>query len=178
MDNREQLIRDYLAEESKAVEALPMVQILEAIDLIKEARRNRKKIFTMGNGGSSATASHMAVDFAKNTRDCDLPSIRTICLSDCTPAVTAFANDEGYETIFAEQLKILADPGDVLIGISGSGNSANILNALTAAKALGVKTIGFSGFKGGKMIGMVDIPIIVDTDSIERVEVVQTHPLV
>ncbi len=170
MDLREQLLKVYISELQKTIDILPLDQILKAAERIDQARLEGRTIFTMGNGGSSATASHMACDFAKNTRDPEIPAIRAICLSDSTPTLTAFANDEGYETVFAEPLKALAVPGDVLIAISGSGNSPNILRGLKAAKALGVTTIGLSGFKGGKMISMVDIPINIDTDSIERVE--------
>lgn len=170
MDIRKQLIKDYLSELQKTIDILPIDQMLRAVDVIQKARMEKKTIFTMGNGGSSATASHMACDFSKNTRDPAIPAIRAVCLSDSTPTLTAFANDEGYETVFSEPLKALAEPGDVLIAISGSGNSLNILRGLEAAGELGLTTIGLSGFKGGKMIGMVDIPINIDTDSIERVE--------
>ncbi len=170
MDHREQLISTYLLELKKSLDQLPVGQILQAVDVIQKARLKKKTIFTMGNGGSSATASHMGCDFSKNTRSPELPAIRMICLSDSTPTITAFGNDEGYETIFSEPLKALANAGDVLIAISGSGNSPNILRGLETAKSLGMTTIGLSGFKGGRMIHMVDIPINIDTDSIERVE--------
>jgi len=170
MDHRESLINSYLLELKNALDHLPTDQILKAVDVIQKARLEKRTIFTMGNGGSSATASHMGCDFSKNTRSPELPAIRMICLNDSTPAITAFGNDEGYDKIFSEPLKALADAGDVLIAISGSGNSPNILRALETAKNLGMTTIGLSGFKGGKMIELVDIPINIDTDSIERVE--------
>ena len=167
---KQEWVNEYIGLLNQAIDKMPVDQIVRAAEMIHSARLEQKMIFTMGNGGSSATASHMACDFSKNTRVPYLPAIRTMCLSDSTPTLTAFANDEGYEKVFSEPLKALAEPGDILIAISGSGNSANILRGLETAREIGLKTIGLSGFKGGKMISMVDLPINIDTDSIERVE--------
>ena len=96
--------------------------------------------------------------------------MRAICLNDNIPSVMAYANDEGYEVIFSEQLLALGKPGDVLIAISGSGNSANILKVMETARQMQIKIIGLTGFEGGKMKDMTDICLIVPSDSMEMIE--------
>ena len=124
----------------------------------------------MGNGGSAATAAHMACDFAKNTRMPGLPRLKAVSLADNLATLTAYANDEGYENVFSEPLRTLAEAGDVVIAISGSGNSPNIIKGLQTARELGLTTVGLTGFQGGKLKDYADICLIVDSDSIERIE--------
>ena len=102
-----------------------------------------------GNGGSAATASHWVNDLCKATRCAGRPLVRATCLSDNTSWLTALANDEGYERVFAAQLENLGRPGDVLVMISASGNSPNLLAASDTAQALGIDTVGLLGFDGG-----------------------------
>lgn len=123
------------------------------IQILEHAYHNNKRIFMFGNGGSGATASHFCEDLGKGTLNGkkDIKRFKTISLTDNTPYILALANDEGYETIFVEQLKNLAEPGDVAIGISGSGNSLNVLRAIDYANKNNVITIGMTGFDGGKL---------------------------
>jgi D-sedoheptulose 7-phosphate isomerase len=110
-------------------------------------------VFVMGNGGSAANASHFAQDLAKGTR-LNLEQekrIRALSLTDNLPFVTALGNDDGYHTIFEQQLRTFAKPGDILIAISGSGNSPNIIHAIEWANKNGLVTIGVTGFEGGKL---------------------------
>ena len=112
----------------------------------------------------------MACDFGKNTRSADKPRLRVISLTDNLATLTAYANDEGYETVFSEPLKSLAEPGDLVIAISGSGNSPNVLNGVKTAHAMGLMTIGLTGFQGGKLKGLVDVCLVVPSNSMEQVE--------
>ena len=147
-----------------------MDSIQKAIDVLHEARLNGRKVFIMGNGGSAATASHFACDLGKGTLMPGLPRFRVIALTDNMSLFSALANDFGYDQVFCEQLKSLIQPGDVAIGISGSGNSANVLNAILAARELGAITIGFVGFDGGRLKSMVDRCVHVPCDCMEQVE--------
>jgi D-sedoheptulose 7-phosphate isomerase len=126
-------------------------------DAVHDAYRRRKFVFLIGNGGSGSNASHFCEDAGKCTlRRADMdddakPRLRILSLTDNTPYITAWANDEGYERVYAEQLKNLASPGDLLIAISGSGNSPNILRAVEWANRNGLKTFGCTGYSGGKL---------------------------
>ena len=104
----------------------------------------------MGNGGSAATASHFALDLAKNTIIPGAPRVKAISLTDHVPLITAWSNDTAYEHIFAEQLANMMEQGDAVIGISASGNSLNIINALNVAKESHAATIALLGAKGGR----------------------------
>lgn len=124
----------------------------------------------MGNGGSASTASHFVCDLAKRTRVPGWPNFRVIGLTDNMAIFSAYANDEGYDTVFAEQLNNLVNPGDVVIGISASGNSANVLNAISLANSRGAKTVGFVGLNGGKLITMAQYILHAQTDRIDQAE--------
>jgi D-sedoheptulose 7-phosphate isomerase len=124
---------------------------------LERARRQKKTVFIMGNGGSAATASHIANDFAKTAYVEGAPRIRALCLADNVSLITAIANDISYDDIFSEQLKALATKGDLVVLISGSGNSPNVLRAAQYARANKLKTVGLLGFDGGKLKNMVDV---------------------
>jgi len=138
------------------------------VSLLNDAMEDKRTVFIAGNGGSAASASHMCEDLAKGT---GLP-IRVVSLTDNTPYITALANDEGYENIFTGQLRTMADPGDFLIVISGSGNSRNIVKAVEWAKSRGLETFGLLGFDGGKLASMVDGKIHVRCDDMGMVEAI------
>ena len=112
----------------------------------------------------------MACDFGKNTRSPDRRRMRVISLNDNIPTMMAYANDEGYENVFSEPLISLAEEGDIAIAISGSGNSPNVLKGVQTANQLGLKTIGLTGFEGGKLVGLVDKCLIVPSNSMEQIE--------
>ncbi len=166
----QQNIHDYISTLQATIERLPQPLIAQVVDVLEEARLQGRQVFIMGNGGSASTATHFVCDLAKNTRQEGLPHYRAIGLTDNMAIFSAYANDEGYETVFANQLANLIRPGDIVIGISASGNSKNVLNAVAEAHKHRAMVIGFSGFDGGKLAGMVDINIHVDSHVIEHVE--------
>jgi D-sedoheptulose 7-phosphate isomerase len=128
------------------------------------------QIFVMGNGGSGSTASHLACDINKGCCIDLEKKFKMICLNDNLPTLLALANDLSYEAVFEEQLKNFFNPGDLVIGISGSGNSENVLRAIGFAGRNGGRTIGWSGFGGGRLAGMVDLPFVVESDDMQQVE--------
>lgn len=154
----------------KELNSISTKRIVEISTALQVARENKKRVFVFGNGGSAATASHMACDLSKNTRQPGQPPLKVISLVDNLAELTAYANDDGYENIFSQPLLSLAEAGDIAIAISGSGNSPNVLNGIHTARQMGLTTIGLTGFKGGKLKEIVDICLVVASDSIERIE--------
>jgi D-sedoheptulose 7-phosphate isomerase len=133
------------------------------IQTLLDARERGATVFFIGNGGSAATASHFANDLAIGTNHYDKP-FRAISLTDNVPIITALANDFGYEEIFVRQLRILGKKGDVLVGISASGNSPNLLKAFDHARSAGIKTVAITAFDGGKMKTLADEGIHIPTE--------------
>lgn len=159
---------------------LPYGTIDAATDALHEAYRDDRTLFIFGNGGSAALASHNACDFGKGTCVNGNRRFRVMSLTDNVPLLTAWANDLGYAHIFAEQLRGFARSGDMALAISGSGNSPNVLNGLHSARELGVKTIGLTGFTGGKMKVLCDFCIVVPSDNMQMIEdlhVAVTHSI-
>lgn len=161
-------IDSYFQEIIKCIVLLDKKSIENMIEVIIEAYRNNKIIYILGNGGAASTASHMACDLSKGTLarayDQKEKRLRALSLTDNVALITAYANDINYDDIFLQQLRNLLEKDDVVIAISGSGNSQNILNAANYAKKIGAKTIGLTGFKtGGKLAEIVDLPIIIET---------------
>jgi D-sedoheptulose 7-phosphate isomerase len=140
-----------------------------ACEMITAAIQNGNKVLLAGNGGSAADAQHIAAElsgrFVKERK-----ALPGIALTTDTSAITAIANDYGYEHVFSRQLEALAQPGDLFIGISTSGNSEGILKAFEAAKKINCKTLGLSGRNGGKMNGLCDLNIIVPSDVTARIQ--------
>ena len=163
-------IQNYISALQQTIDQLPRQLIADVVDVLQDARVRGSNIFIMGNGGSASTASHFVCDLAKNTRCEGLPHFRVIGLADNMAILSAYANDEGYESVFAQQLVNLLQPKDVVIAISASGNSKNVLNAIEEAQKHDVVTIGFTGFDGGRLGQMVNINIHVKSDTIEHVE--------
>lgn len=153
----------YLTELADVVSRIPRAAIWEVVRELEQARGRRAQVFLMGNGGSAATASHMVNDLNKLTIAPGRPRFRAIALADNVPCMTAWGNDCAYEDIFVEQLLNYLDPGDVVVGISTSGNSENVLKALCAAREMGARTIGFTGQEGGQLKNLVDICVQVPT---------------
>lgn len=163
-------IQRYINDMRELLGNLPIQEVESVIDILRNARLSGNQIFTMGNGGSASTASHFVCDLSKNTQKPGFPSFRVIGLSDNMAAFSAYANDEGYDQVFSRQLQNLVNPGDIVIGISTSGNSPNVLNAMELARRYGAVTIGFTGFDGGRLSRMVDLDVHVPSNIIEQVE--------
>jgi len=163
-------IQRYLSTLQQTMDKLPQPLIEEVIYTLQRARMQGNQVFIMGNGGSASTASHFVCDLAKNTRNPNLPHFRAIGLADNMEIFSAYANDEGYENVFSQQLINLIKPEDVVIAISASGNSKNVVNAVEEARKYGAITIGFTGFSGGRLGQIVDLHIHVESDIIEHVE--------
>jgi D-sedoheptulose 7-phosphate isomerase len=137
---------------------------------VRQARDGGGVLYTLGNGGSAATASHLALDLAKNTRRPDRPRVRALCLADNVGLLTAWANDSAYEEVFAAQLDAVARPGDLVVAVSGSGNSANVLRAVEVARAHGAATFGVAGFDGGQLAAAAGDCVVVRSTNMQLVE--------
>jgi D-sedoheptulose 7-phosphate isomerase len=147
---------------------------LGAIDAIAKAlegaEKRGKQVFVMGNGGSAATASHIATDWSKTAERVGKPLIRCMSLNDNVAFMTAIGNDLGYEHVFSRQMQNLLQRGDVVVIVSGSGNSPNVIKAAEYAKEKGATTIGMTGFSGGKLRKIVDICLHIDSDQYGVIE--------
>ncbi|MGE5618405.1 MAG: SIS domain-containing protein [Sphingomonadaceae bacterium] len=163
-------IERYLEEVAEMVRGLPREGIWRVVEAVLEARDRGSQLFLLGNGGSAATASHMATDLAKASLVPGAKRIRAISLTDNVPLMTAWANDVSYEEVFAQQLTNLVQPGDLVIAFSGSGNSPNVLRAVEVARERGATTVGFTGEPGGWLKDMVDISVVVPSRRIEQAE--------
>jgi len=164
------MVERYLAEMERALRALSRDDVRRVVGALFDAWRWDKNVWIIGNGGSAATASHMMNDLCKCTLVDGQPRFRAMALTDNVPLVTAIANDVEYEEIFVEPLRTHLRKGDVLIALSGSGNSANILRAVTYAKDFGALTIGLCGKPGGKLALSADMCVIVPADRIGQQE--------
>jgi D-sedoheptulose 7-phosphate isomerase len=165
----------YVAETREVLEAPYFVKAMrQIVPIFLRAREEDRTIFFFGNGGSASTASHFVIDIAKSTRanlkEPATKRFRCLALNDNIPGITAWANDADYSRIFAEPLRNLAQRGDVVVAISGSGNSPNVLEAVRAARELGLTTIGLTGIGGGKLKEMVDVPVVVPSNSMQHTE--------
>ena len=165
-----EIIQRYLSEVSATLAKLPVEGIARVVEILEETRIKGRRVYTFGNGGSAATASHFASDLAKGAISKGKPRIKAFALTDNVPLLSAWANDTAYENIFAEQLENFIEVGDIAIGISGSGKSQNVLKGVKVAKAKGATTIGFIGFDGGELKDLVDIAIVVPNHNMEQVE--------
>jgi len=138
---------------------------------LMEAYEAGRTVFTFGNGGSAALASHLACDLGKGTAYCNGGKrFRVLALTDNLSVLTAWANDSGYEDVFSEQLRTFIQPQDVAFAISASGNSKNVLNALRVARDVRAKTVGISGFEGGEMKPLCDICVVVPSSNMQIIE--------
>ena len=169
MDYRKD-ITEYIELEREVLSKLDVDALNEAMQLIEEAYRNRKKVYIFGNGGSSATASHYQNDFNKGLSETLETKFEFVCLNNDTATLMAIANDMGFEEVFRYQLQGRIREGDLVIALSGSGNSANIMNAVRYAKEQGNKVIGLTGIKGGKLMEEADVSLHVPVNSMQVTE--------
>jgi D-sedoheptulose 7-phosphate isomerase len=167
----ERYVRTYVNDTKAALEAPYLLAGLgEVVPLLLKARAGGHTVFFFGNGGSAATSSHMSQDLGKLTIVSGKKRFRTLSLADPLPLILAWANDASYAEIFAEQVKSQGRPGDIAIGISGSGNSPNVLRALEEARRLGMTTVGLIGMGGGKMKPLCDVAIVVPSGNMQHIE--------
>jgi len=177
MDHTKNL-KTYAQDLQEVLGTLPWDEIVRTVEVLWQCCLRGGRIFTMGNGGHCNTAAHMINDLAKHTVSSDNKQavvaqqfrFRTLCLNDSASFVTGIGNDMGFDQIFSEQVANWAEPGDVVLGISGSGNSKNILKAFEEARKRGATTICFSGFEGGKARNLADLCIVVPCHKMVQVE--------
>jgi D-sedoheptulose 7-phosphate isomerase len=159
-----QYMDNYFNKIKEIIDSLDRSSIEKVAKLIESAYYDEKHIFIVGNGGSAATASHMANDFSKGIKTGTDKHFKTMSLTDNMALFTAIGNDEGYEKVFVDQLKVFLGKDDLVIGISASGNSQNVINALEYAKSHDAKAVGIVGFDGGKIKEIADECIHVKTE--------------
>lgn len=168
------LIGEYLKALERVNSSVDRRAVRKAVDILLEAWREGRTVFTMGNGGSASTATHFAADLAKCTMVPGKPRFKVISLNDNVPLTSAWTNDSGFGSIFAEQMEPWLREGDVLVGFSvhgGSGSgeagpwSQNLVRAMALAKERKAKIVGFSGFDGGVMKEITDVCLVVPIDS-------------
>ncbi len=160
----------YLKRVAQAISDLSRDEMDKFVELLFETYEKSGTIYFFGNGGSAATASHICGDFVKGLSLGQEKRFKAMCLSDNLPALMAIANDISYDDIFVEQLKNFLGKDDLVVGISGSGNSKNVLKAVEYAKANNVTTVGLSGFSGGKLKETADYSVHVNIDDMEITE--------
>lgn len=164
------LIQNYAREIAQTLDLLPQREIQEMVQVLHQARQAGRKIYVIGNGGSASTASHLACDLNKNTVIPGYPSFKVNSLADNVALISAFANDLGYDQVFAGQLANLVESDDILVAISTSGNSANVLKAVELANQRGAFTIGWTGYGGGKLAKLVALSINIPNHCVEQIE--------
>jgi len=164
------LIAPYFTALADLISSVPAAEVDVLVDRLQEAWDNDRHVLLMGNGGSSSTVSHIVADLQKNVYLQSGRSLKTICLTDSTPLITAWGNDTRYDNVFAGQVDCWAKPGDLVIAVSGSGNSPNIIHGIEAANRLGATTFGLAGFKGGKLKDTAQECIVVYCDNMQKIE--------
>jgi D-sedoheptulose 7-phosphate isomerase len=173
LDSREDYIADYLKVMRSCLDEIAAQNVEEIVDIITKAWQDNRCVFIMGNGGSATTAAHFARDLSIGTAMAGKRRLRVVSLADNIATVTALANDLGYHLIFKEQLVGCLEKGDVVIGISVSGNSPNVLEGIEYAGSRGAVTVGLIGFGGGKLKELVNKSIVLSSRDYGPVE--DTH---
>jgi D-sedoheptulose 7-phosphate isomerase len=159
-----QIFSQYLSSLGALLEKIDPEAVERTVEHLRAVRDLGGTVYVAGNGGSAATGSHWVNDLGKATKLSGCPAFRVVSLSDNVAWLTALANDEGYERVFAGQLENFARPNDSLVVISASGNSPNLVRAVELARSRGVTTIGLLGFNGGRLKEMVDVPLWLPTE--------------
>lgn len=160
----------YKTEVLKAIETVDLAKVNQAIELFKDARAAGRHIFVCGNGGSASTASHFACDIVKGASYNRGQRFRIMALTDQIATLTAYANDVSYDCVFVEQLRNFAQPGDLVMCISGSGNSPNVIRAMEYANSIACKTLALTGRDGGKLGPLAQLNIQVEAPHMGRIE--------
>ncbi len=162
--------RDYKSKLLSALDSVDLASVGQAIETLRRARDASRHIFVCGNGGSAATASHFVTDMVKGASFNRDSRFRILALTDSLSTITAYSNDVSYDCVFAEQLKNFAQPGDVVMAISGSGNSPNVLCAVEYANSVGCETIALTGRDGGKLGPLAKLQVRVAEPHMGRIE--------
>jgi D-sedoheptulose 7-phosphate isomerase len=162
--------RQYKSKLVNALDTVDLDAVGRGIEMLAAARDANRHIFVCGNGGSASTASHFVTDMVKGASYNRKARFRIMALTDSMPTITAYSNDVGYECVFTEQLKNFAEPGDVFIAISGSGNSPSVVCAMEYANEIGCKTIAMTGRDGGKLGPMAKLQIRISESHMGRIE--------
>jgi D-sedoheptulose 7-phosphate isomerase len=165
-----EVIDTYLVELEAVVRAISRAEVEAVAAALLDNWRERRPVFILGNGGSAATASHMANDLNKFTIVEGQPRFRAMALTDNVPLLTAIGNDLSYADIFVEPLRNWLQPGDLVIAISASGNSTNVVKAVNYAKAQGARVVGFCGQPGGQLAELADLKVIIPSRKIGHQE--------
>jgi len=160
----------YRSRLSSALEQIDAEKVALAIDWLERARDDGRHIFVCGNGGSASTASHFACDMVKGASYGQQKRFRIMALADSTPTITAYSNDVNYDCVFVEQLRNFAEPDDIVMALSGSGNSANVVHAVDYGNSIGCRTIALSGRDGGKLAALAQLNIHVPEPHMGRIE--------
>ena len=163
-------INEYLDTVSRLLAEAPRDDIRKLVTLVMDAYKSGKQVFIMGNGGSAATASHLCCDLQKGVGGIGPKKFKVMALTDSVPVMTAWANDADYSVIFAEQIETWVEPGDLVIAISGSGNSPNVIKGVEAANKKGAITAGLAGFQGGKLAQVAQHSIVVHSENMQHIE--------
>ena len=166
-EEQKKLIKSYFEKEIEVIEKLNIEEINAAVNAIWSAYERDATIYIFGNGGSAATASHFVGDFNKGISENKAKKFNFVCLSDNVPTMMAIANDVSYDEVFRYQLNGKLKPTDLVIGISGSGNSKNVINAVEYAKEIGTPVIGITGYNGGKLKALADYHMDADIDDMQ-----------
>jgi D-sedoheptulose 7-phosphate isomerase len=161
---------EYKSSLLKALETVDLHLVDQAIQMLGDARERDATIFVCGNGGSASTASHFVCDMVKGASFGRQKRFRIMALTDSLATITAYSNDVGYDCIFAEQLRNFARPGDLLLAISGSGNSPNVVQAVEYANRAGCQTMALTGRDGGKLAHAAQLEIRVTEPHMGRIE--------
>ncbi len=170
MKNMHKFIKNYIESQARTMLKSPYADIEKFCGMLLEARENGKRIFFAGNGGSAATASHFTNDLVKGLSPGNVKRFKAFSLVDQVPVITALANDYDYSVIFSEQLKNYAEKDDLLVVISGSGNSANVVKACEYANEIKMKTAAFTGRDGGRLKSICNLSVIAPADGMEQIE--------
>ena len=163
-------ISEYLEMEKKTIESLNREELLSVVNAFLDVYEKEGTIYVFGNGGSASTASHMANDYNKGLNEFLDKKFRFVCLNDNVATLMSIANDISYEEVFRMQLRGKLEEKDLVVGISGSGNSMNVINAISYAKEMGVKTVGLCGYEGGQLKALSDVVLHVKLNNMQIVE--------
>jgi D-sedoheptulose 7-phosphate isomerase len=160
----------YRLQLASALDQIDTRKVAQAIDWFREARDENRQIFICGNGGSAATASHLAGDLVHSASSGAGKRFRALCLNDSIPAITALANDDTFAHVFDFPLQNFARKDDILMVLSGSGNSVNLVEAVREAKRIGCRSIGLTGRDGGKLGALTDLDINIPEQHMGRIQ--------